>query len=342
MENSHSTTEIKENKKKHFDEQFRAFVKQAQETINERYGKSLEFGSENMDLLCLNRYFQIYNQMNSPPEHYRYFETVFNKNRQEILKTLEQSLDPNKEGFEVADNWIRNGKIVIQFGEGIKVEKEKEEKMRQLRINISNIYLVACDLQEKAEKNCDGIDEQFVSDLGGKDLIRPNILLLHLIRIFYYLNEGSDKAPLLVIVNQLEDMLGVKTKTGEPVITNNQSNTSTPVTGGLSGLFNMATNVMDKMGYRPPAGLKPPTENEITQVINNVFNNPQTQNAIQGMISSLNGVQDFGTVINSVIKNVTAENTMDALQTSIKESTQELVQNRQDQVIPSITKEEKS
>src|SRR5579862_6128979 len=193
METSIPTNDLKETKKKHFDEQFRAFVKQAQETINERYGKILEFGSENMDLLCLNRYLHIYNQMDSPSEHYRYFETLFNKNRQNILNLLMTSLDPNKEGIELSDNWIRSGKIVIQFGDGVKLEKEKEEKMKQYRINISNIYLVACDLQQQAEKTRDGIDEQFVSGVGGLDLIRPHILLLHLMRIFYYLNDGPDK-----------------------------------------------------------------------------------------------------------------------------------------------------
>ena len=92
--------------------------------------------------------------------------------------------------------------------------------------------------------------------------------------------------------------------------------------GGLSSLFTMATTMMEKMGYKPPPNMKPPSENEISNVINTVFNNETTQTAIQGMFSSLNGCQDFGSAIQEVVKNVTDPKTMEAIQGSVVQTAQ--------------------
>lgn len=297
-------------KKKSFDREFRAFVKQAHETITARYGASMEFGGVRPEMVCLNRYLSIYNAMDAPEEHYRYFETLFNRKRSDILNCLKD------------DRWIRTGNIVIQFGDGIRSSRELEEKCKQVRIMLSDIFLIACDLQSQAEKLLDGIDEKFMKDAGGKDLIRPNILLLHLMRIFYYLNDGADKTQLGVIVTQLEDDLGVQKKT----VTNGEDKSVAPAApvsgagGGLSGLFSMATSMMQRAGYTPPPGMKPPTDSEISAVIGSVFNNETTQNAIQSMFSSLQGCTDFGSAVQEVVKNVTDPKTMEAIQGSVMQT----------------------
>ena len=299
-----------EYKKTSFDKEFRHLIKQAQETIQTRYGVSLELGEIRPELVCLNRYLSIYNSM-SPQEHYHYFETLYNRNRSAILNCLKD------------DRWIRTGRIVIQFGEGI---KGMHERCKQIRIMLSEIFLIACDLQQTAERSLDGIDEEIAQSAGGKDLIRPNILLLHLIRIFYHLNDGADKELLGNIVTQMENDLNVSKKTvgNEPWI--NPSVTAPTQTsaagGGLSGLFTMATSMMEKMGYKPPPGLKPPSEGEISNVISTVFNNETTQNAIQGMFTSLQGCQDFGSAVQAVVQNVTDPATMDAIQGSVMQTAQ--------------------
>jgi len=306
-------------KKNSFDRELRAFVKQAQETIEACYGISMEFGNIRSELVFMNKYMNIYNNM-APHEHYRYFETLFNRKRNDVLNCLKD------------DRWIRTGNIVIQYGDGIKMTKDLEEKRKQVRIPISDIFLIAYDIQHKAELALDGIDEQFAQDAGGKDLIRPTILLLHLLRIFYYLTDGSDKDQLGTIVTQLETDLGVvkRTVAEDPikaaqmaaVAATAASATANPnaAAGGLSGLFTMATNMMEKMGYKPPAGMKPPSEGEINNVISQVFNNETTQSAIQGMFSSMQGCTDFGSAIQHVVKNVTDPKIMADIQSSVAQT----------------------
>lgn len=292
-----------------FDREVRKLMEQAVETIQARYGMSIELGEAKSELVCLNRYQNIYVSMR-PEEHYCYFETLYNRNRSSILNCLKD------------DRWIRTGRLVIQFGEGI---KGMAEKCKNIRINLSDIFLIACDLQSAAKKSLDGIDETLAHSAGNKDLIRPNILLLHLIRIFYYLNDGSDKDQLGTIVTQLEDDLGVTKRTVETASTTPSNAQQTPAgaaTGGLSSLFTMATSMMEKMGYKPPPGMKAPTESEISNVIGSVFNNPTTQNAIQGMFTSLQGCQDFGSAVQTVVQNVTDPSTMSAIQDSVLQTAQ--------------------
>lgn len=288
-------------KKTLFDREFRAFVKQAQETIINRYGMSIELGNIRPELVCLNKYLNVYNSMD-PSEHFCYFEMLYKRKRDEILNCLKD------------DSWIRRGNIIIQFGEGIKGSKKIEEKLKQVRIMVSDIFKIAYELQKQAEKSLDGIDEKFAQDVIGKDLIRPNILLLHLMRIFYYLTEGSDKEQIGLIVTQLEADLGVTKRTVE--------NKEVQPSGGLSSLFTLATSMMEKMGYKPPQNMKPPTESEISAVINTVFNNESTQNAIQNMLSSLQGCQDFSVAIREVVKNVTDSKTIEAIQGSVLQTAQ--------------------
>lgn len=297
-------------KKQSFDKEFRSFMKQAQETVSTRYAAAIQLGETRAELVCLNRYLAIYNNMD-PQEHFRYFETIYNRKRSDVLRCLDD------------DRWLRTGNLVIQFGEGIRSTKEMEEKRKQVRIMLSDIYLIACDLQAQAEKGLDGIDEKFRQEAGGKDLIRPNILLLHLIRIFYHLNDGDDKVQLGKVLTQMEDDLGVAKKTVESDEIAKSAVPTLPVqTGGLSGLFSMATNMMERMGYKPPPGMKPPTETEISNVISTVFNNETTQTAIQGMFSSLQGCTDFSSAIQEVVKNVTDPKTMDAIQGSVMQTAQ--------------------
>lgn len=307
--------EKEEFKRTNFDQNLRLLIKQSIECIESRYKVSLELGEIRPELVAIKKYLSIYGAM-TPEEHYQYFETLYNRKRISILNTLND------------DRWLRTGGVVIQFGDGI---KGVSEKCKAIRIMLSEIYLIACELQQQAEKISEGGDEQFAEMVGGKDLIRRNILLLHLFRIFYYLNDGSDKEELGKIVTHLEDDLGITKKT---VPSNKVAVSSSGLgidagaaNGGLSSLFTMATSMMEKMGYKPPEGMKPPTESEITNVISTVFNSDATQNTIQTMFASLQNCQDFSSAVQTVVKNVADPATMEAIQSSVTQTAQLAQQN---------------
>jgi len=292
-------------KKQGFDREIKQLIKQSEETIISRYSSLIEIGETPVELVCLKRYLNLYTTM-EPEEHYCYFETFYNRYRSEILNCLKD------------DSWIKNTNLVIQFGEGI---RGLFEKCGSIKIMLSNIYIIACDLKEKAEQALDGIDEQFVSGAGGKDIIRPNILLLHLLRIFYHLNDGSDKNQLAKIISELETELGIPTDRKTVDSSQSQSN-SGDGEEGLSSIFSMATGMMKRMGFQPPENMKTPTNKEISQVIDRVFNNDATQGAIQKMFSSLQGCDDFSSAIQTVVKNVTDPETMGAIQESVIQTAQ--------------------
>lgn len=289
----------KEQKKNLFDKEFRALVRQCQETINSKYGSVMDFGNTRQELVCLNRYLTIYNSM-IPEEHYQYFEMLFGRRRSEILNTLQDR------------NWLRGTKTIIQFGEGLNAGKDLEQKRKQVKIMLSDIFTIAYGLQETAEQSIEELGREF-SD-GSKDLIRPSILLLHLMRIFYYLNEGSDKEQLGRIVTQLEDELGVVKKS----VAGGEKKSLPFETSGLSGLVSLATGLMEKMGMKAPEGMKVPSEQQISDAVTGIFTNEGTQSAIQGIFSSLGGSDGIGSVIEKFVKGASDPETMQAFTGSIK------------------------
>lgn len=313
-----------EAKKVSFDHELRALIKQARDTIISKYpDESVRELKPPMELVSLTRYNTIYVSM-SPIEHYKYFETIYNRKRMEIINCLKG--DATKGERHIDDRWLRSGNLVVQFGEGVKAaSREIDEKRKLVRIMLSDIYLIACDLQRQAEE----VLSEIGADVGdkdiSKDLIRSNIIMLHLMRIFYHLNEGNDKKQLGEIVTFLETELGVTKRTVNTAAVDvaTQAATGGAAAGGLSGLFTMATSMMEKFGYKPPAGLTPPSEEEITKVISNVFSNEATQNALQSVFTGLNGSQDFGTAIQKAVAGVTDPKTMEAIQNSVMNTAQQ-------------------
>lgn len=298
-------------KRTKFDDEFRALIKLSKEIINDKFGVTIELGNDCQELKCIDNYMIAYNKMDAG-EHFRYFESLYGRNRKGILTCL---VDDH--------SWAQYGRIVVQFGEGLKVTDEKAiERRKMMKIDISAIYLMACDLKSQSEKILSSVDEKFITEEAINEKFRPEILLLHVIRIFYILNDGADKQQLLAIVNSMEEKIFGTKKTDIPVITEN-NNVNPDVAGGLSGLFTLATGMMEKIGYKVPPNMKAPTNDQINQVVNNVFNNPTTVNAVQGIISSLNGVQNIGEAVQTVVANVTNNSpNMEALNATILQTAQ--------------------
>jgi hypothetical protein len=291
------------NKKDFFRREMEALMIQSQETIQSKYAHLFKLGQSKPELEKLLRYKNIY-ECTDPEEHFRYFETIYNRNRNEICKV------------PIDDYWIANGDICVQFGEGIKTTKEMEEKRKQVCIMLSNIYRISLSLKEQSEKSLVGVAEKLQKDVSKKDLIRPKIMLLHLYRIFYFLNDNIDRKKLASIVTELENSLGVTRKTVAEYEDANKSKAyiqPSGIGGGLSGIFNMATGFMEKMGVKPPPGMTVPTEQEIINVVGKVFNNEATQSVIHSMVNSLQKCDNVENVVQEVLRTVTDPQTVQSV-----------------------------
>lgn len=287
-------------KRSSFDTQFRKLVSQLLEIIKERHGDDVIRG----ETVLLNKYMTIY-EKTTPEEHYQYFENLFNRNRQKILDSLND------------DKWLRKGKQVIQFGEGLTMS----ESLRKIRIPLSDIYNMACELRKNAENILDGLES--TGENISTDVIRPSIIQLHLMRIFYHLIDTEDKREIGQILTSLENELQCKVHTvgHEPwriAPQRTQSSSSSSSSGGLSKLFPLAISMMEKFGVKAPEGMIPPFEDDISNVITTVFESQGAQSMVQGLIGSLNGCTDLGTAIKTVVNTVGDQNSIGIIEESIK------------------------
>ena len=285
-------------KKSSFDLQFKKLLEQLLEIINEKYGTDVGV----TERTAINKYLVIYNKTR-PEEHYPYFENLYNRNRSQVLCTLTN------------DSWLRRGKQVIQFGDGLVLT----DRMKEKRIPLSSVYNMACELRTSAENIFDGLDSKLTGN--STDLIRPSIIQLHLMRIFYHLIETEDKVEIGKILTTLETDLQCKTRTVgyEPWrIIPPKPTASSSSGGGLSKLFPLAISMMEKFGISAPEGMVGPSEEDITNVVTTVFENPGAQNLIQGLVGSLQGCTDLGSAIRSVVNTVGDENSIGIIQDSIK------------------------
>lgn len=296
-----------------FDREFKALAKQAEETIRARYGEQIDLGSPRAELVCLNKFMATYRRM-KPEEFYGYFESLFKHKREAILVSTKD------------DRWLRKSKIVLQFGAGANLPPDVLEKVKQVRVMLSDIYDIAYDLKDRAEKLLDGIELRDDA-AGDKDLIRPNILLLHVLRIFYHLlDDGADKDVVGMNVTELEASLGVARRTvgQEPwKLVGRSLSGNAAASGGISKIFQLATSAMERFGIKPPEGMRAPTDDEVANVIENVLSNETAVNAAQGLFTSLQGVKDLPTAMQVVTQQITSDpKTIEALQDSIVNTAQ--------------------
>ena len=298
-----------------FDNAFREYVKQCKNVIKQNYPENDGNIYLDPNMKAIKNYFRLYKKM-SADEHFQYFEKIFAINRTKIL---------NNEN----DEWIRKGDIIIQLG-GLQLTgiKTTDEKRKQVRIYVSNIYNIACKLRDNAKELFDNIDLKFVDEKSKMDIQTPDLLLLHIFKIFSHLSNNDDKLILIKNINKLEDKLGILIKTIIPTnITPTPTNTTNTNTnaGGFSGLFSIARTIMESSGIKPPPEMKTPTDDDVSRSINAVFQSEGTQNVIKKMVTSLQGCNDVGTMFQSVVSDIANPTTISVLQSSIQQTAQQAV-----------------
>ncbi len=274
-----------------FDREMKSLFTQSLEILNLRYAVSANLGKVKKDITFLNRYKSIY-IATKPLEHFDYFETLLENQRENIFKTLEN------------DDWLKNGNIIIQFGEGI---KGLSEKCKDIKILLSNIYNCALDLQESAKKLVSDLSDEYSQN---RDLIRPSILLLHLMRIFYAICEENDRKPIGDIVTTLEVDLNIRVKTVKPPqIFNGESS--------FEGIFNMAKTAMQAGGIELPDDIKAPTNDQFQEVLTTLFTNDGTKSLFQKFAASLKNTDDLGSTVQNLFQTAIDPETMKSIQSSL-------------------------
>lgn len=229
--------------------------------------------SPNPIVADLHRYQRIY-KITEPSDHTDYFHNVYDQHRSDIIRG------------HVMDDWLKNGKIKIQFGEGI----QQVRKDRVIRL--SAIYINACQLRDETDEQLKGLPNEDQERERRKELNYPDIFMLHLYRIFRAV-VPEDQEVLTQRITAIEQDLGLQAET--PSVEGN----------GLNGIMSTMTQFISNLGLKPPQGTQLPTENDFGKIFNSMFNNPNTQNAIGNVFKDLQNCKNVNEVFQKLISGFT-------------------------------------
>lgn len=287
-------------KETQFNKEFRALITQSEEILKVRYKLEMSVGRPKKEILCLNRYHEIYNHM-EPCEHYIYFENLLERHKYKILDSLNN------------DDWLKKD-IVIQFGEGVKGFSKKCEN---IKIMLSEIYLCACFLRQSAEKTLSDLSPDLATT--NIDMIRPSIILLHLMRIFYILcDEENLKTSLGVVLTQLETDLHIQNKTVPVTQTNLLANFKpADAISLLTNFVSIAKSTLKSSNIDLPDDFQLPDNDQITKVFTDVMENENTKKILNTFSNSLANKQDAGSTIQSLIASVNDPATIESMCNSV-------------------------
>lgn len=170
------------------------------------------------------------------------------------------------------DAWLRDNNITITFGEDC-------GKRTGIKFHISAIYSTACKLRDEVEEEIEGLPGITKPETGY-----PEAFLLGLYKVFSSIVESeADKTKLDKHTGELGDT--VKTNSSDP----------------LSGMMNMATNMVEKMTGQKIPGDKLPGGNDITKMMSQMVNNPQTKNMIGNMMEGMKNTDGLGGIVSQLM-----------------------------------------
>jgi len=250
-----------------FDKEINALFTNSKTIIKAKDATKLKINGPQVNpvMKCLNKYIKAY-ELSEPDDHKEYFLNIYKKYRVPILKGYKN------------DSWLRKNSIIIQFGEGL------ENVNKEIRIMLSSIYNTACQLRKDAETNLEGLPDEAYENC--QELIYPDIFMLHLYRLFRESlpPDNEDRSKLNNLVTEIEGELGIES----------ESQVQTNAPSGFSGMMNLISGLLPKLGIPAPDVSKMPSEQEMSNILNNLLNNPQTQSTISNVFTSLSDCQDLG------------------------------------------------
>ena len=239
-------------------------------------------GQPNLVLSFLNKYIKAYSlSCNNDPSgtfsHIDDFLRIYKPYRSNILRG--------------ESNWLKMNNIYIQYGDGIPGVR------RDIRILLSDIYLMACDLKVQSEHRLEGLPDKEWETC--EELNFPDIILLHLYRIFSEICQ-EDKEPISKCVRDIEDELGINNSpqtvdTGNGVMNGLDKligpllSSITNAEGGSNGGLSDIGSILGKLDL-----------NSIVSSFTNSLKDPGTQTSIQTTIDQLQSNPEIGKLINNV------------------------------------------
>ena len=217
-------------------------------------------------LYKLEKYIRIYDRT-EPDEHLWYFTRLYTVNRTAILR------GPDRDG------WLKNGNIVIHFGE------EAGRPIKDAKIHMSVIYNTSCKIKDDTIELLKGLPNSDQS----KELVYPKKYLLYLYRIFNEVCDSEeDQSKISDYIYDLEKETGTK-RSGKK--------------SGSSGdtLMDTATELMGQFGFKLPEGQSLPSGDELSKQLKGVMNNPQISSTFGNILKEVQGCNNVGDMLSKVV-----------------------------------------
>jgi hypothetical protein len=221
----------------------------------------------------LNKYIKIY-EITEPEEHIWYFSKLYSSNRTGILR------GPDRDG------WLKNGKIVIHYGE------EVGRCIKDAQIHLSVIYNTSCTIRDDTTEMLKGLPNTSQSE----ELTYPKKFLLYLYRIFNEVCDSEeDQSKIADYIYDLEEDTGIKKSKKR------RSNDS---------LLDTATELMEQFGFKIPKDQLPSSE-ELSGKLKGAMNNPEISSVFGNIMKEVQGCDNVGDMIAKVVGSLGSSGTID-------------------------------
>lgn len=242
---------------------------------------------------------------------FKCFATWGNLYRSELL----QSVKVDNGRVILNDEWLLSNKITIDMRNTLRGLNEDEKKLMSQRVlEVSTIYNMALELYIK---NTELMEQgEAIEELNLK---RRHIILLHLIRIYYYLSDIATKKVLGVSINDLEDELGIN---------KNKYEENKPKSNG--GLFNRILSSASKI-IGPDINLADTlncvNEDQLVSTFEKIVNNEETTQIVKNISERARKCKDFKSVVGVLADEVTQEGKYDNFKNVLHNAASELTES---------------
>lgn len=280
---------IKDAKEAYFRRELNAFIDLAVIVSHTAHKSELEYGFKKIEDIPEISGPGYYKQILDHPKLdisfiYSEFEIAFGKRRKAILAGLKDL------------SWTIQRGYNINYG--------KKEELKKVHIPIDTIFTLANENLVKLEERLANIEEKLIDEGSKYELKHHILLLLHLLRLFFIVNIGKDRITLAIMVKSLEDELNVVIGERCIPVNANLGSSSTGLASGVGQAFGTISNLMRSIGINPPEGVRPPTDDQLSNIISGVFNNPTLQATVQSSMAGLNGSNNTTDVVASIMGNI--------------------------------------